>query len=65
LGSGGFATGRGFTTLAGLVLQPLQRIPHVGQVLVVNGWRLEIVDLDGNRIDKVIVSRLRGPASRV
>lgn len=65
LGSGGFATGRGFTTLAGLVLQQLQRIPHLGQVLVVNGWRLEIVDLDGNRIDKVIVSRLGGRASRV
>jgi putative hemolysin len=52
-------------TLAGLLLEQLQRIPQVGEVLVVNGWRLEIVDLDGKRIDKVIVSRLGGRAARV
>ena len=65
LKAGGFATGQGFMTLAGLILEQLQRIPQVGEVLVVNGWRLEIVDLDGNRIDKVIVSRLGGRAARV
>ena len=65
LNAGGFATGQGFMTLAGLLLEQLQRIPQVGEVLVVNGWRLEIVDLDGNRIDKVIVSRLGGRAARV
>ncbi len=65
LGAGGLALGATFMTLAGLILEQLQRIPQVGEVLVVNGWRLEVVDLDGNRIDKVIVSRLSGRAARV
>jgi len=65
LNAGGFATGQGFMTLAGLILEQLQRIPQPGEVLILNGWRLEIVDLDGNRIDKVIVSRLGGRAARV
>lgn len=65
LGAGGLATRSDFMTLAGLILEQLERIPQVGEVLVVNGWRLEIVDLDGNRIDKVIVSRLSGRSARV
>jgi putative hemolysin len=65
LGAGGLALGAAFMTLAGLILEQLERIPQVGEVLVVNGWRLEVVDLDGNRIDKVIVSRLSGRAARV
>jgi putative hemolysin len=65
LGAGGLALGAAFMTLAGLILEHLERIPQPGEVLVVNGWRLEVVDLDGNRIDKVIVSRLSGRAARV
>jgi putative hemolysin len=65
LGAGGLATGPEFTTLAGLILEHLGRIPRPDEVLVVNGWRLEIVDLDGHRIDKVIVSRLSGRSARV
>lgn len=65
LNAGGFATGQGFMTLAGLILEQVQRIPQVGEVLVVNGWRVEIVDLDGKRIDKVLVSRLGGRSTRV
>jgi putative hemolysin len=65
LGAGGLATGPEFATLAGLILEHLGRIPRPDEVLVVNGWRLEVVDLDGHRIDKVIVSRLAGRAARV
>ena len=61
----GLAIGRGFTTLAGLILERLDRIPRIGEVLVISGWRLEVVDLDGNRIDKVMISRLSGRAARV
>jgi putative hemolysin len=60
LGAGGFAMGTQFTRLAGLILGTLGRIPQLGEVIIVNQWRLEIVDLDGNRIDKVVVSRLAG-----
>jgi putative hemolysin len=61
LEAGGMAKGGGFTTLAGLILASLGRIPQVGEVVIVNQWRLEIVDLDGHRIDKVIITRLDGP----
>jgi putative hemolysin len=65
LGIGGLATGPEFMTLAGLILEKLGRIPRPGEVLVVNGWRLEVVDLDGHRIDKVILVRLGGRAPHV
>jgi putative hemolysin len=65
LGAGGLATGPQFMTLAGLILEHLGRIPELDEVLVISGWRLEIVDLDGRRIDKVIVSRLGGRQARV
>jgi putative hemolysin len=65
LGAGGLASGPDFRTLAGLLLERFGRIPQTGEVVVVNGWRIEVVDLDGHRIDKVILTRLSGRASRV
>jgi len=62
--AGGLAIGTEFSTLAGLVLSRLGRIPLPGEVVIVNQWRLEVVDLDGHRIDKVILTRL-GPRARV
>jgi putative hemolysin len=60
LAAGGLAMGTEFTTLAGLILATLGRIPQPGEVIIVNQWRLEVVDLDGNRIDRVIITRLAG-----
>jgi putative hemolysin len=65
LGAGGLATGPQFLTVAGLILEHLGRIPQIGEVVVINGWRLEVVDLDSHRIVKVIVSQLAGRAARV
>jgi putative hemolysin len=47
-----------FNTLAGFALHQLGRIPAVGERFEVAGLRLEIVDMDRTRIDKLIVSRL-------
>ncbi|RVH90203.1 HlyC/CorC family transporter [Sinorhizobium medicae] len=44
-----------FQTVAGLVLEELKHIPDVGESFVKNGWRFEVVDLDGRRIDKILV----------
>jgi len=44
-----------FDTLAGFVLHELERIPHTGDKLEWKGFTLEIVDMDGHRIDKVLV----------
>jgi putative hemolysin len=42
-------------TLAGFILHRLERIPHTGDKLDWKGFHIEIVDMDGHRIDKVLV----------
>lgn len=45
-----------FHTLGGLILQHLQSIPRSGEILEWNGFLFEVVDMDGARIDKVLVT---------
>lgn len=47
-----------YNTLAGLVMLLLGRLPRVTDVVEWHGWRFEVVDMDGKRIDKVLASRL-------
>jgi putative hemolysin len=47
----------GYHTLAGFVLAQLGRVPKEGQTVAYGGWRFEVVDMDGRRIDKVLVRR--------
>ena len=47
-----------YRTIAGLILFILERIPKTGDHLEVGGLRYEVVDMDGNRIDKVLVTRV-------
>jgi putative hemolysin len=49
--------GRGFSTIAGLILDQLGHIPSIGDKVDWNGLRLEVVDMDGQRIDRVLVTR--------
>ncbi|WP_198374224.1 hemolysin family protein [Neoroseomonas rubea] len=46
-----------YHTVAGLMLALLQRVPKEGDRIVWAGWRFEIVDMDGRRVDKVMASR--------
>lgn len=48
----------GFHTLAGFVLQQLGHIPDAGESFVYQDLRFEIVDMDGRRVDKILVQRL-------
>ena len=50
------ATGT-YHTVAGLMLALLKRIPKEGDRIVWSGWRFEIVDMDGRRVDKVLAIR--------
>jgi putative hemolysin len=50
-----------YHTVAGLMLALLQRVPREGDRIVWAGWRFEIVDMDGRRVDKVLASREAGP----
>jgi putative hemolysin len=45
-----------FDTLAGLILHELERIPHTGDKFGWKGFHFEIIDMDGHRIDKVLVT---------
>jgi len=44
-----------FDTLAGFILHDLERIPHTGDTLEWRGFHFEIIDMDGHRIDKILV----------
>jgi putative hemolysin len=46
-----------FHTVAGMVMAALGRIPQTGEVFEWHGIRFEVVDLDGARIDKLLVTR--------
>jgi putative hemolysin len=45
-----------FDTLAGCVLHELERIPRTGESLEWKDFKIEIIDMDGHRIDKVLVT---------
>jgi putative hemolysin len=47
-----------FHTAAGMLIAHFGRIPHVGEHFDWNGWRIEVVDLDGPRIDKLLLQRI-------
>lgn len=48
------------STLAGYVLEALGDFPEVGTVVLVNDWTLEVLDLDGPRIDRVLITPPKG-----
>jgi putative hemolysin len=47
-----------YNTLAGMVMLLLGRLPGTADKVEWDGWRFEVVDLDGKRVDKVLVQRL-------
>ena len=57
----GEGTGR-FTTLSGFLQRSLGRLPGEGDTVEVDGLVFEVVDMDGHRVDKLIVSRRPAPA---
>lgn len=52
---------RDYQTVAGLVLAELRHIPTVGESFEAHGYRFEVVDMDGRKIDKLIVAPLAVP----
>ena len=50
------ADSREFATAAGFVLSVLKRLPKEGEHFHEQGWRFEVVDMDGLKIDKLLVS---------
>jgi putative hemolysin len=53
-----------YHTLAGFMLYQLAVIPRAGDRLDWQGWRFEVVDMDGNRIDRLLAAPLTAPQAR-
>jgi putative hemolysin len=49
---------REYRTLGGFVFTTLGHVPQPGEHFDANGYRVEVVDMDGNRVDKVLVAPL-------
>ncbi len=52
-----------YQTLGGFVMARLGRIPKTGDFFETGGWRYEVVDMDGRRVDKVLLSQKGGGAA--
>jgi putative hemolysin len=55
---------RHYHTLGGLAMLALGRVPRTGDVFQRADYRFEIVDMDGNRVDRVLVSATPGGSPR-
>ena len=50
-----------YHTLAGLLLALLRRVPREGDRIVFAGWRFEVLEMDGRRVDKIQAQREPAP----
>jgi putative hemolysin len=50
-----------YNTLAGMVMLLMGRLPRTGDTVEWQRWRFEVVDLDGKRVDKVLVTPIPEP----
>jgi putative hemolysin len=55
---------RDYETIAGFLLSHFHHLPATGEVVDAAGWRFEVLDLDGRRIDKVLATRLPQKSTR-
>lgn len=52
---------RDYATAAGFALSVLKRLPDVGEHFTHGGWRFEVVDMDGRKIDKLLAAEIARP----
>jgi putative hemolysin len=50
---------RDYATVAGFALSVLKKLPHEGEHFTSQGWRFEVIDMDGRKIDKLLASRIK------
>lgn len=47
-----------YATLGGFMMYKLNRVPHTGDKFDIDGYSFEVVDMDGHRVDKVLVTQI-------
>ena len=50
----------GINTVGGFVMAKLEVVPSEGLYFIWKGLRIEVIDMDGRRVDKILVSRIDG-----
>ncbi|MCA5003587.1 hemolysin family protein [Sphingobacterium bovistauri] len=53
------------TTVGGLVFLSLDHIPSEGESINYKGYSIEVIDMDGNRVDKVVMSKIKTLSSDI
>jgi len=53
-----------FQTLGGFMMARINRVPTVGDRITVKGYRFEVVNMDGRRVDRVLIAPLKAVARR-
>ena len=53
-----------YNTLAGMIMLLLGHLPRAADHVEWNGWRFEVVDMDGKRVDKVLVAPIANPGDK-
>ena len=48
---------RDYSTVAGFALSVFKHIPDTGEIFTIDGWKFEVLDMDGRKIDKLLASR--------
>jgi putative hemolysin len=46
-----------YETVAGFVIDEIKRLPKLGETFTAKGWHFEVVDMDGRRVDKLLVRK--------
>jgi putative hemolysin len=54
---------RDYATAAGYVLSVMKRLPHAGDWFAEQGWRFEVIEMDGRKIDRLLVAQI-APAAQ-
>lgn len=54
----------GYQTLGGMIMMSVGRIPRETDVVLWQGWRFEVIDMDGHRVDKVLVTPPKGRTAK-
>lgn len=54
---------RDYATAAGFALSVMKKLPHEGEYFAEQDWRFEVIDMDGRKIDKLLVSRIAREAA--
>lgn len=46
-----------YETVAGFVIDEIKRLPKLGETFTAKGWHFEVIDMDGRRVDKLLVKK--------